>query len=420
MRSRTTPTARCCWPWQQVTDIQNGEVDWHAVPFCTEIAPKRYLLEEGDIVIARTGATTGKSFLIRSLPCAAVFASYLIRVRHNLGVIPQYLDAFFQSSDYWSQIEQVSAGTAQPGANASILSKLAIPLAPLPEQQRIVARIDNLRAKSVRARENLDHIPRLVEKYKQAVLAALLTHSEATELSLDQLTASDAPIRYGVIQPGAIKDSGAPLIRVCDLENGGINWRGLRRISREIDEQYAHARVQEGDVLISVVGTIGRIALVDSPAEQTNMARAIARIRPDRRRVLPKWLALRLQASDCQRAFHFEAREVARKTLNIASLRDMKLTVPSISDQKLAIGKVTRAFNWIDRLASETNSARKLIDHLDQTILAKAFRGELVPQDPNDEPASVLLERIRAERTVQSAATGSTVRKKQNSNRKHV
>jgi type I restriction enzyme S subunit len=81
----------------------------------------------------------------------------------------------------------------------------------------------------------------------------------------------------------------------------------------------------------------------------------------------------------------------------------MNLTVPSISDQKSAIGKVTRAFNWIDRLASETSSARKLIDHLDQAILTKAFHGELVPQDPNDEPASMLLERIRAERAVKSS-----------------
>jgi len=78
----------------------------------------------------------------------------------------------------------------------------------------------------------------------------------------------------------------------------------------------------------------------------------------------------------------------------------MKLTLPSLSDQKSAIWKVIDAFAWIDRVASETTKARKLIDHLDQTILTKAFGGELVPQEPNDEPASVLLERIRAESKV--------------------
>jgi type I restriction enzyme S subunit len=242
-------------------------------------------------------------------------------------------------------------------------------------------------------------IPQLVEKYKQAILTALLTRGEGVQLSLDQLTIADAPIRYGVIQPGTIRHSGIPLIRVCDLQNGGIDWSGLRRISPEIDEQYAHARVQAGDVLISVVGTIGRVAVVNGPPEQANMARAVARIRPDKQRVLPKWLAMRLQAFDCQRVLHFEAREVARKTLNIASLRNMKLTVPSLRDQNSAIRKVTHAFNWIDRLASETSSARKLIDHLDQAILAKAFRGELVPQNAHDEPASVLLKRIKERRS---------------------
>jgi type I restriction enzyme, S subunit len=67
-------------------------------------------------------------------------------------------------------------------------------------------------------------------------------------------------------------------------------------------------------------------------------------------------------------------------------------------EQRAIVCLIENAFTWIDRLVSETTNARKLIDHLDQAILAKAFRGELVPQDPNDEPASVLLERIRAER----------------------
>jgi hypothetical protein len=106
----------------------------------------------------------------------------------------------------------------------------------------------------------------------------------------------------------------------------------------------------------------------------------------------PPW-PCRLQALDLQNRFHFQTCEVARKTLNIASLRDMKVTVPSLSDQRSAIRKVVRAA-WIDHIALETTSARKLVDHLDQAILTKAFRGELVSQDPNDEPVNVLLDRI--------------------------
>lgn len=90
----------------RITDIQDGQVDWDTVPSC-DIGPadvQKYLLADGDIVFARTGATTGKSFLISTCP-QAVFASYLIRLRMGPQVLPRYVHAFFQSSDYWRQIE---------------------------------------------------------------------------------------------------------------------------------------------------------------------------------------------------------------------------------------------------------------------------------------------------------------------------
>jgi type I restriction enzyme S subunit len=98
--------------------------------------------------------------------------------------------------------------------------------------------------------------------------------------------------------------------------------------------------------------------------------------------------------------------------VNQSTLNDLEMPLPTIREQREIVCLIDRAYEWIDRLASETTSARKLIDHLDQAILAKAFRGELVPQDPADEPASVMLERIKAEREVKSPSRRPTVRKK--------
>jgi type I restriction enzyme S subunit len=89
--------------------------------------------------------------------------------------------------------------------------------------------------------------------------------------------------------------------------------------------------------------------------------------------------------------------------INSSQIRGLALLRPCVDEQHEIVRRIEIAFAWIDRLASEATSARKLIDHLDQAVLAKAFRGELVPQDPNDEPASVLLERIRAERETGSS-----------------
>jgi type I restriction enzyme S subunit len=91
--------------------------------------------------------------------------------------------------------------------------------------------------------------------------------------------------------------------------------------------------------------------------------------------------------------------------VNQTTLNSLEMALPPLDEQIEIVGRIRAAMRWIDRIATETSSARKLIDNLDQAILAKAFRGELVPQDPNDEPASVLLERIRVAREAGPART---------------
>jgi type I restriction enzyme S subunit len=100
----------------------------------------------------------------------------------------------------------------------------------------------------------------------------------------------------------------------------------------------------------------------------------------------------------------------AQKNINLETLSRIQLPMAPLDEQREIVDRIEKAFSWIDRLATETTNARKLIDHLDQAVMAKAFRGELVPQDPNDEPASVLLERIQAENNPNSRDAASTLR----------
>src|SRR3990170_5271374 len=127
----------------RITDIQEGKVDWNSVPFCQcpskEI--QKYRLHTGDIVFARSGATTGKTFLIRECP-EAVFASYLIRLRIRNNTLHEYLYWFFQSPFYWEQVNP--RGGAQPNMNAKVLAALKVPLPDIYKQRRIVAYLDHL------------------------------------------------------------------------------------------------------------------------------------------------------------------------------------------------------------------------------------------------------------------------------------
>ena len=130
-----------------------------------------------------------------------------------------------------------------------------------------------------------------------------MVHAEAGNAdwqarTLDAVRSSEATIRYGVIQPGEISEEGVQLIRVKDMIGGRIAWGKLRKVSDETDEAYAKARVKNGDILISVVGMIGKVAIVDGLTRRTNIARAVSRIRPDKEKVDPKWLFWRLNASD--------------------------------------------------------------------------------------------------------------------------
>jgi type I restriction enzyme S subunit len=95
--------------------------------------------------------------------------------------------------------------------------------------------------------------------------------------------------------------------------------------------------------------------------------------------------------------------------INGEELKGLLLSKPDLDEQREVVRRVKHSFTWIDCLATEATSARKLVDHLDQAVLSKAFRGELVPQDPSDEPAQVVLGRISAERA--AGATNAIKRK---------
>jgi len=130
----------------RITDIQEGEVNWESVPYCEVEKNKlqNVLLHDGDIVFARTGATTGKSYLLKS-PNDAVFASYLIRLSVDKNkLLPKYVYHYFQSASYWEQINKGISGAAQGGFNASKLGELQVPIIDMREQSELTLKLDKV------------------------------------------------------------------------------------------------------------------------------------------------------------------------------------------------------------------------------------------------------------------------------------
>lgn len=157
----------------RITDIQDNKVDWDEVPWCPidEAGMKQYAVQIGDIMIARTGATTGKSYLICD-DVEAVFASFLIRLKvvdKNLDY--NYLYGYMQSEDYWRQITDFSSGIAQPGVNANKLKQIKFKCPSLPEQHEIVRLIDDLLARERSAQQAAEQALASIDLMKKSILA---------------------------------------------------------------------------------------------------------------------------------------------------------------------------------------------------------------------------------------------------------
>ena len=211
----------------RITDIQDGKVDWTKVPGCaisTTDAAENALLD-GDIVFARTGATTGKSYLIRDPP-DAVCASYLIRLRPKSDVCSEYLSLFFQSEYYWKQIHGKVRGGAQPNFNASMLAVLDVPLPPLPTQRRIAAELKLQLAEVDRARAALQAQLEAAKALPAASLRAVFgdaARGDARPPSKDSARNREGERLHAAISPTEEKE-------LC-LHNSATKWIRIRDLA---------------------------------------------------------------------------------------------------------------------------------------------------------------------------------------------
>ncbi|CAO3354325.1 restriction endonuclease subunit S [Azospirillum palustre] len=222
-----------------------------------------------------------------------------------------------------------------------------------------------------------------------------------TYTTLEKLISSERPLCYGVIQPGDDVSDGNTLIRVCDLVDGSVDTERLRRIAHDVDHQYQRSRVENGDVLVSIVGTIGRVSVVPNELSGSNIARALAKISPNRA-VMSAWLAYWLSDHEMQDWLVRESREVARKTLNLGELAQAPVRLAPLAEQRRIVEKIEALATRSRRAREALDTLPALIDRYRQSILAAAFRGDLTAEWRNRyakaSTAEHLVQRLRKER----------------------
>ena len=177
----------------RITDIQNNNVNWNNVPFCDvpKVKLKDLQLKTNDILIARTGGTVGKSFVVKNISEVAVFASYLIRIRLIDNELIDFVKYFLDSPYYWQMISLKQSGTGQPNVNATKLSEILIPIPPIEEQKRIVAKIEKLMPLVDEYAESYNRLQKIDNEFEDKLKQSVLQY--AMEGKLVKQNPSDEP-----------------------------------------------------------------------------------------------------------------------------------------------------------------------------------------------------------------------------------
>lgn len=412
-------------------------------------------VRDGDVLVCKINPRINRVEVVRPISSNPQVASTEWIVVRSPACSPDYLRHAFTGPVFRERIGRTVAGVggsltrARPGEVADI----DIPVAPLAEQRRIVAKLDELRARSQKARAALDEVPALLKKLKQSVLAAAFRGDLTAEWRAAQAPGSVEPAsvlleriraerrarweqanpkkKYEAPEPVdtdglpelpdgwcwasirelsdlitkgttptsvglSFTDSGVRFVKVESLSDGRIAHGQCAYIDIGADAVLRRSRLEANDVLVSIAGTLGRVAVVhpvDLPAN-TNQAVAIARLVDP---TLARWVSRAIVHRVKSGALRDQARGAALQNLNLQQIGELAIPIPACGEGELILVAVERAFAALATLATDAEILLSDATSLDQAILAKAFRGELVPQDPTDEPAEQLLARIQAE-----------------------
>ncbi|MGW8135850.1 restriction endonuclease subunit S [Sphingomonas sp. UBA4815] len=313
-----------------------------------------------------------------------------------------------------NEIRRFGEGSTHTTIYFPAVKAFTIDLPPRAEQHRIVAKLDSLKARLARTRAELERVPLLVAKLRQTTLARafagdLSTDWRAREGSSMQdwrtCPLSDIADVQGGIQVGKKRPAGVtlvevPYLRVANVQRGWLRLNEIKRLAVTAEER-DRLLLKDGDILMNEGGDRDKLGRgwvwreeVPGCIHQNHVFRVRLRD-PD---FPPEFVSH--YANEFGQAYFIDQGTQTTNLASISKRRVMALPVPvpPAAEAREIVRLITAAFARADRLEAEAARARALLDRLEAAILAKAFRGELVPQDPNDEPASVLLDRIRAER----------------------
>jgi type I restriction enzyme S subunit len=380
----------------------------------------RYI-RTGDILWNSTGTgTVGRAYLVKPLDMVQpkVVDSHVTIVRLANEVDYRFVFYWIKGPSVQQKIEEMCDGsTNQIELSRTSISATEIPLAPLPEQKRIADKLDTVLARVDACRERLNHVSLILKRFRQSVLAAAMSgtltedwhmHQNEDKKSLDlsidmkwkRVRFADilTEMRNGLSPKPSEHPPGEKILRISSVRSGRIDYidHKFLVVEEKIANQY---KLMADDLLFTryngSLEFVGVCAQVSSQGEGYLYPDKLIRVRLDKTRALPAYVEIVFETSKIRSVIENSVKSTSgQKGISGGDLKSVEFMLPSLTEQYEMVRRVEALFAFADRLEARLATARTTTERLTPALLAKAFRGELVPQDPNDEPAADLLKRL--------------------------
>jgi len=356
----------------RITDIQNGLVDWESVPYCN-CDEEKFLLKDGDILFARTGATTGKSYLVKNPP-RSIFASYLIRVQLSQSIYSPFIFQYFQTKNYWSQIKQNITGSTQGGFNASKLSDLKIPLPSLPIQQQIAKILE----KADQAKQKRKEANELTEQFLQSAFIEMFGDpiNNPKRWNTEQIGNAIKYSEYGTSKKSNKVGAGYPILSMSNITNDGrIDLTNISYVELNKNE-FSKLKLIHGDVVFNRTNStelIGKTAYWDKDLDFVIASYLVKlQLKPNHN---PIWFSYLLNTKYFKNLFALKCKKaVNQSNISPTLLKEFTMYSPPLPLQQQFAGLVQKT----EALKEKQKKSETELENLFNTLMQKAFKGELV------------------------------------------
>ncbi|WP_213764029.1 restriction endonuclease subunit S [Caballeronia sp. dw_19] len=377
---------------------------------------REYWLAAGDVVMGRRGEM-GRCAVVPDASAGWVCGTGSVIVRPSMSVDSTYLQRFLSSPATVAKLIGDSVGSTMVNLNQSVLLGLTVPLPPLAEQKRIADKLDTMLACVDACQGRLDRASDKLRLFRKSVLSAAVSGQLCTSCGGDgkhtwkKARAADVCAKVqsgGTPKSGFVSESGIPFLKVYNIVDQQVAFDCRPQfVTAEVNRgPLAKSVALPGDVLMNIVGPpLGKVAVVPYEYDEWNINQAITLFRPSEK-ITTGWLYILLCHGENIRDIVNETRGSAGQVnISLSQCRDFLFPVPSIDEQNKIVRKVGELFSLADEIEKRLVAAVKSVERLTPALLAKAFRGELVPQDPNDESAAELLKRLAGQQSESRAGT---------------